>query len=137
MTDFSFYWTSEIFLTFFFYFSEKGVCTKMQLEPLCDKTLIWTAVDVHQCCLFAVINPSLSGKVGGLSTVKAVVETSVIAKGECHNELPSLLSDLNKKNNIKKGLKRVHHYVVFFCLNNFITPTAENCFILHNVITPT
>lgn len=51
----------------------------------------------YQSCLFAIINPSLSGKVGRLSTVEAVVEASMITKGEGHDELPSLLSDLNTK----------------------------------------
>lgn len=52
---------------------------------------------VYQCCLFAIINPPLSGKVGGLSTVEAMVKTSMISKWERHDELPSLLSDLNNK----------------------------------------
>lgn len=52
---------------------------------------------MYQCCLFAVINPSLGGKVGGLGTVEAMVKACMIAKREGHNELLGLLSDLNTK----------------------------------------
>lgn len=51
----------------------------------------------YQCCPFAVINPSLGSKVGWLSTVESMVETSMIAKGERDNELSSFLSDLERK----------------------------------------
>lgn len=49
---------------------------------------------MYQRCLFAVIDPSLSGKIRWLGAVEAVVETSVITKRERHDELPGLLSDL-------------------------------------------
>lgn len=63
---------------------------------------------MYQCCLFAVINPPLGGKVGGLSTVEAVVKTSMIAKWEGHNELASLLSDLNNTTTI-----HYFHYLIY------------------------
>lgn len=56
---------------------------------------LFTDVFMYQCRLFSVIDPSLGGEVGRLSTVESMVETGVVAKRECHNELPGLLGDLN------------------------------------------
>lgn len=53
----------------------------------------------YQCGLFAIIDPSLSGKIGWLSTVESMVETSVIAKWERDNELARLLRHLDTSNN--------------------------------------
>lgn len=49
--------------------------------------------------MLAVLDPSLSGEVGGLGTVEAVVEAGVIGVREGYHELTSLLCDLtvNKK----------------------------------------
>lgn len=55
-----------------------------------------TKVSPYQNCLLAILNPSLSCKVGGLCTVESMVETSMIGVWESHHELTSLLSNLRK-----------------------------------------
>lgn len=51
--------------------------------------------DGYQRGLFAVIDPSLSGKIGGLSTVESMVEAGVIAEGEGDDELAGFLRHLD------------------------------------------
>jgi len=53
-----------------------------------------TGAEQYQGCLFAVINPPLRGKVGRLGTVEPMIETGMVSKGEGHNKLPDLLSNL-------------------------------------------
>lgn len=52
--------------------------------------------DGYQRGLFAVINPSLSGKIGGLSTVESMVEAGVIAEWEGDDELAGFLRHLDR-----------------------------------------
>ena len=53
-----------------------------------------TPAECYLCGHLAVVYPSETGEVGGLCTVEAVVEASVVAVGERHHELPGLLSGL-------------------------------------------
>lgn len=81
---------------------------------------------LYQCCLFAIINPSLSGKVGRLSTVESMIETSMIAKWERDNELPSLLGDLNRRttHNLRANIRSKNFPKLFsllFFFKSFIT----------------
>lgn len=62
---------------------------------------------MYHSCPFAVVNPPLGGKVGGLRTVKAVVETSVVAEWKGDDELSGLLDHL-EGNTMKRDLSNVH-----------------------------
>lgn len=62
----------------------------------------------YQNCLLAILNPSLSGKIGGFCTVETVVETGMICIGERDHELPSLLSNLK---GTKKTISNCSSYI--------------------------
>ena len=52
---------------------------------------------VHECYLcgyFAIVYPTQRGEVGGLRTVEAMIEASMVAIREGDHELSSFLSDL-------------------------------------------
>ena len=53
--------------------------------------------ECYLCGHFAIVYPAHSGKVGGLSTVEAMIEASMVAIREGDHELSSFLSNLRRK----------------------------------------
>ena len=56
----------------------------------------------YHLCSLPIINPSFRCKICWLSTIKAIVETTVVPIWKCYDELTCFLSDLRMKTAISK-----------------------------------
>lgn len=78
--------------------------TDYSLDKLLEVPLIMIIQVAYLGGHFAIVNPAQCGKVGGLSTVEAVVEPSMVAVWECDHELPCFLCDLNSTHKMKVNI---------------------------------
>lgn len=56
--------------------------------------MVWKGRASAACCLFAIDQPIVRGKVHGLSAIEAQIETAVVGPSVQHDELSCLLLSL-------------------------------------------
>lgn len=72
------------------------------------------SAECYLCGYFSIVDPAHSGKVGGLCTVEAMIEASVVAIREGDHELSSFLSDLVSTYDQKGERHRGTYWLVCF-----------------------